>query len=137
MAEPKTKPTDKSVDEFLQAVPNERRRQDSYVVLELMKQVTGAEPRMWGDSIVGFGSIHYEYASGREGDWPVIAFSPRKQSLTLYIMPGFEGYDELLHRLGKFKTGKTCLYINKLDDVDRSVLRELVSRSVEQQSRGD
>jgi len=136
MAELKTKPTTRSVDEFLQEVPNERRRQDSYTLLDLMRQITDTEPQMWGDSIVGFGSTHYKYASGREGDMPLVGFSPRKQALTLYIMPGFEGYDDLLQRLGKFKTGKVCLYINKLDDVDSSVLRELVRRSVEHQEPG-
>ena len=85
---------------------------------------------MWGDSIVGFGSYRYKYASGREGDWPVIGFSPRKQSLTLYIMDGFEDYDYLLENLGKYKTGKSCLYINKLEDVDLSTLRKLIERSV-------
>ena len=96
-----------------------------------MREVTGAEPQMWGDSIVGFGSYHYVYASGREGDWPLTGFSPRKRNLTLYIMAGFDEYDELLSRLGKFKTGKSCLYINKLEDVDQEVLAELVKRSAE------
>jgi len=136
MAELKTKPTTRSVDEFLQEVPNERRRQDSYTLLDLMRQITDTEPQMWGDSIVGFGSTHYKYASGREGDMPLTGFSPRKQALTLYIMTGLESYDDLLQRLGKFKTGKVCLYINKLDDVDSSVLRELVRRSVEHQEPG-
>jgi len=85
---------------------------------------------MWGESIVGFGSYHYKYASGREGDWPLVGFSPRKQNLTLYIMSGFEKYEELLEKLGKFKTGKSCLYINKLKDVDIHTLRELILESV-------
>jgi hypothetical protein len=95
-----------------------------------MQEVTGSEPVMWGPSIVGFGSYHYTYASGREGDWMLSAFSPRKRNLTLYIMAGFERYDEIMKRLGKFKTGSSCLYINKLDDIDRDVLRELVTESV-------
>lgn len=96
-----------------------------------MKQVTGEEPEMWGDSIVGFGSYHYKYESGREGDWFVTGFSPRKQNLTLYIMSGFDEYDNLISRLGKYKTGKSCLYIKKIDDVDQDVLQELVKKSVE------
>ena len=135
MAELKTKQNDQSVDEFLQAIPDQRRRKDCYAVLELMKKVTSEEPKMWGDSIVGFGAYHYKYASGREGDWPVTGFSPRKQNLTLYITTGFEEYDDLLNKLGKYKTGKACLYINKLEDVDLSVLQELVTKSVIHQSK--
>lgn len=131
MAEPKTKKNEASVEEFLHSVENERRRKDSFAVLELMKEVTGEEPKMWGTSIVGFGSYDYKYASGREGNWMVTGFSPRKQSLTLYIMSGFDRYDEILGELGKHKTGKSCLYINKLDDVNMEVLRELVRESVE------
>ncbi|MBV7338085.1 DUF1801 domain-containing protein [Chloroflexi bacterium TSY] len=96
-----------------------------------MKEVTGEEPQMWGTSIIGFGSYHFKYASGREGDWMLVGFSPRKQNLTLYIMPGFENYDELLGNLGKHKTGKSCLYINKLADVDQGVLKKLVKQSVD------
>jgi hypothetical protein len=131
MAELKTKQTDESVTEFLNSVPDEKKRQDSFAILELMTEVTGAEPRMWGDSIVGFGSYHYRYASGREGDWFVTGFSPRKQNLTLYIMAGFDNYDQLLQNLGKHKTGKSCLYIKRLEDVDLDTLRELVSQSVQ------
>lgn len=131
MAELKTKPTDDSVEAFLHSVQNKRRREDSFKVLELMKEATGEEPKMWGSSIVGFGSYHFKYASGREGDWMAIGFSPRKQSLTLYIMDGFAEYDVLLGELGKHRTGKSCLYINKLDDVDLDVLRDLVQKSVE------
>ncbi len=129
MAELKTQPNDASVEAFLNAIPDERKRADAFAVLELMKQATGEEPVMWGDAIVGFGEYRYRYASGREGDWPLVAFSPRKQNLTLYIMSGFDGYDELMARLGKHKTGKSCLYINKLADVDLAVLEELVRRS--------
>lgn len=131
MAELKTQQNDASVEGYLNSVENKRRREDSFKVLELMKEVTGEEPKMWGTSIVGFGEYHYKYASGREGDWMLVGFAPRKQSLTLYIMPGFEEYGELMADLGKFKTGKSCLYINKLDDVDMDTLRELVHQSVE------
>ncbi len=131
MAELKTKKNDASVEGFLTGVENERRREDSFVVLEMMKRVTGEEPTMWGTSIVGFGSYHYRYASGREGDWPRIGFSPRKQSLTLYVMPGFSNYDDLLSRLGKHRTGKSCLYVNKLADVDMDVLEQLIRSSLD------
>lgn len=130
MAELKTQPTDADVVEYLNAVPDERKRADSFVVLELMKDVTKAEPTMWGDSIVGFGRYHYTYASGREGDWFLTGFAPRKRELTLYIMDGFDGYDELLGSLGKFKTGKSCLYVKRLDDIDLATLRTLIERSV-------
>ncbi len=99
-------------------------------VLEIMKQITKAEPQMWGTSMVGFGSYHYKYESGSEGDWFVAGFSPRKQNLTLYIMAGFSRYDELLSKLGKFKTGKSCLYIKKIEDVDLKTLKELIKQSV-------
>lgn len=130
MAEPKTKPTDKSVEEFLNSVPQEQKRRDAFAIMELMQDVTGSAPTMWGSSIVGFGSYRYKYASGREGDWFLTGFSPRKQSLTLYIMDGFEKYDELLQSLGKYKTGKSCLYVKRLEDVDMQALRQLVEESV-------
>lgn len=129
MAEPKMRPTNASVAEFLQAVPNKTRREDSFVVLEMMKRVTGEEPVMWGPSIVGFGQYHYRYASGHEGDAPIVAFSPRTQALTLYLESKFERYDELMSRLGKYTTSKACLYIKKLADVDLGVLEELISES--------
>ncbi len=131
MAELKTKPTEKSALAFLNQIENDSRRQDCLTVMELMKEVTGEEPRMWGDSIVGFGSYHYRGKSGREGDWMLVGFSPRKQNLTLYIMAGFDRYDTLMSKLGKCKTGKGCLYINKLTDVDLQILRELVKQSVD------
>ena len=131
----KTQKNEASVEGFLNSVENEKRREDSFVVLDLMKEVTGEKPVMWGTSIVGFGSYHYKYASGREGDWFVVGFSPRKQSMTLYIVDGFGNYDLLLRDLGKYKTGKLCLYINKLEDVDQKVLRELVMQSVESVSQ--
>lgn len=130
MAENKTKATDNSVQAFLAGVEDERKREDSFALLQLMEDVTGEEARMWGDTIVGFGSYHYKYASGREGDAMLAGFSPRKQALTLYIMAGFDEYDSLLDKLGKYKTGKACLYVKKLDDVDTDVLKELVERSV-------
>ncbi|MGW8225984.1 MAG: DUF1801 domain-containing protein [Anaerolineales bacterium] len=131
MAELKTQPNQQSVEDFLNNVENETKRQDSFSILELMKEETGDEPIMWGDSIVGFGKYHYKYASGREGEWFLTGFSPRVQNLTLYIMSGFDEYDELLGKLGKYSTGKSCLYIKKLEDVDQDVLRELVGKSVE------
>lgn len=131
MAELKTKPNDGSVEAFLNNVSDPKKRQDSYAVLELMQQVTGEEPVMWGDSIVGFGSYHYSTKSGQEGDWFLTGFSPRAQSLTLYIMSGFDQYDELMSKLGKYKTGKACLYVKKIEDVDSDVLRELVRLSTE------
>lgn len=129
MAELKTQKTDESVDYFLNQVADEKKREDSFKIKELMAEVTGEEPKMWGSSIVGFGEYHYCYESGREGDWFLTGFSPRKRNLSLYIMAGFEDYEDLLSRLGKYKTGKACLYINKLEDVDQQVLRELVSAS--------
>ena len=131
MAELKTKPNDASVEAFLNSVENEKRRLDCFTVLELMRDVTGAEPQMWGSSIVGFGRYHYKYASGREGDWFLTGFAPRKQALTLYIMSGFEQYDMLMEDLGKYKTGKSCLYVKKIEDIDLDALRELIRQSVE------
>ena len=129
MAEAKTKVNDASVFEFLDRQP-EPRRSDGLEVVEMMKKATGEEPKMWGPSIVGFGKYRYRYESGREGEWPIIGFSPRKTDLTLYIIPGFSRYEELLSRLGKHKTGKSCLYVKKLADLDRAVLAELITDSV-------
>lgn len=130
MAELKTKVNDQSVAKFLGSVKEEQTRADCFAVMEMMKQATGAEPKMWGSSIVGFGSYHYRYESGREGDWFLTGFSPRKQSLTLYIMAGFEQYEELMKKLGKYKTGKSCLYVKKLAEVDQPTLRKLIQQSV-------
>ena len=130
MAELKTKPNEQSVEAFLNSVEDEKKRQDCFTILEIMKQITKAEPQMWGTSMVGFGTYHYKYESGREGDWFVAGFSPRKQNLTLYIMAGFSRYDELLSKLGKFKIGKSCLYIKKIEDVDLPTLKELIKQSV-------
>ena len=137
MTELKTKPTDKSVDEFLKKVEHPTKREDSFVILNLMKEVTKEEPIMWGDSIVGFGSYHYKYASGREGDWFLVGFSPRKQNLTVYLTSGFESYIEILNDLGKYRTGKSCLYINKLKDINIQKLKELVSESVKHLKSSD
>jgi hypothetical protein len=131
MAELKTTPNDRSVAEFLENLTDDRRKADAIEVLGLIREVTGLEPRMWGDSIVGFGSYHYKYKSGREGDWFLAGFSPRKQNLTVYIMSGFEQETELMQRLGKHTTSKSCLYLKRLADVDREVLKELVRRSVD------
>lgn len=130
MATLKTQKNDASVYNFLNNVHDEKKREDSFALLKLMEEITGEEPAMWGTSIVGFGSYHYKYASGREGEWFLTGFSPRKNNLTLYIMSGFENYNTLLADLGKHKTGKSCLYINRLQDVDVPTLRELVRQSV-------
>ena len=130
MAELKTKPNKLSVDKFLNSIKDEQKREDSFKILKLMKQITREEPTMWGPSIVGFGKYHYKYASGREGDWFLTGFSPRKQSLTIYTMTYVEKHKDLLKKLGKFKTGKGCLYINKLEDVRMNVLKELLTTTV-------
>lgn len=130
VAEPKTKKTNASVDDFLHTVADQRKREDCFVLVDLMRAATGSEPAMWGDSIVGFGGYQQTYSNGKEYEWPVTAFSPRKQSLTLYIMSGFEQDDELLGRLGKHTTSKACLYIKRLSDVDITALRELIEISV-------
>ncbi|MFY7998498.1 MAG: DUF1801 domain-containing protein [Candidatus Kapaibacteriota bacterium] len=124
----------RSVEDFLNAVENEQRRTDALAVLEIMHECTGFPAQMWGTSIVGFGTYHYKYESGREGDMPIVGFSPRKQDLTLYLVPYYENrpaFVAALERLGKHKTGKACLYLKKLSDVDESVLRELISMSVQ------
>lgn len=130
MAEPKTKPTKDSVDDFLDSVADEGRRDDCRVVRDLMAEATGAEPEMWGDSMVGFGRYRYEYGSGRTGECMVTGFSPRKRDLTLYLTPGFDHSPDLMRRLGKHKTGKSCLYIKQLADIDLGVLKELIAQTV-------
>jgi len=130
LAELKTKPNKAGVKKFLNSVKDERKRNDCFKVLELMKIITKEEPVMWGPSIVGFGSYHYKYESGREGDFFLTGFSPRKQSLTLYIMAGFKRYSEIMKKLGKHKTGSSCLYINKLEDIDMKILKELITESI-------
>lgn len=131
MAELKTKLNDADVKDFLNSVADEKRRADCFTVCDLMQKITGEEPKMWGGSIVGFGKYNYKYQSGRTGEWMLCGFSPRKQNLTLYIMSGFVKYQELMQKLGKHKTGKSCLYINKIEDVDSDVLSELIKTSVE------
>ncbi len=131
MSDLKTKPTGADVEAFLAAIEDERKQADCREISSLMEDVTGEPAVLWGPSILGFGSYHYRYESGREGDWMLAGFAPRKRELTLYIMAGFDGYEDLMARLGKFKTGKSCLYIKRLDDIDRDVLRELVTASVE------
>ncbi|MEM7380092.1 MAG: DUF1801 domain-containing protein [Bacteroidota bacterium] len=131
MAQNKTIPNSASVTSFLDAVEDQQKREDSYALLDLMKEITGKEPVMWGPSIVGFGSYHYKYDSGREGDMLLTGFSPRKQNLTMYILSGFDRYDYLMQKLGKYKTGKSCLYIKRLSDVDMEVLTELITTAYE------
>lgn len=135
MSDLKMQRNDGDVRSYLEAVANPRRREDSLVMLELMSAITGEPPAMWGSSIVGFGSYRYRYASGREGDWFLAGFAPRKRALTLYIMPGFDRYAALLAKLGKYKTGKSCLYVNKLDDVNLEALKALIAASVETMRR--
>ncbi|HET7905043.1 MAG TPA: DUF1801 domain-containing protein [Candidatus Eisenbacteria bacterium] len=130
MAEAKTKKTNASVAAFLKQVPDEETRADCFALVKLMKSVTRSEPKMWGPSIVGFGQYHYVYASGHEGDWPLTGFSPRKGNLSIYVMAGFDRYPALMKKLGKCKTGKSCLYVKRLSDVDPKVLKELVAESV-------
>ena len=135
MSERKTTQNEADVNAFLDGVENPRRRADARQLLALMQAVTGEPPKMWGSSIVGFGSYHYRYASGREGNSLIVGFSPRKQNLAIYIMPGFSDYGALLGKLGKFRTGKSCLYVNKLGDVDMELLEELVRESVTEMKR--
>jgi hypothetical protein len=130
MATLKTQPTKASVSAFLKGIADDLRRKDCQTLVRIMKRAVGSEPRMWGASIVGFGHYHYKYASGRENDWFLAGFSPRKQDLTIYIMSGLDRHDALLARLGKYKTGKSCLYIKRLAEVDVAVLQELISASV-------
>lgn len=132
MAEAKTQKTAASVDEFLALVEGADRRADAQAVCALMREVTGAEPAMWGSSIVGFGEYHYIYGSKREGNWPVVGFSPRKAALTVYISEGLEVHRDRLAKLGKHTIGKGCIYVKRLSDVDEGVLRELVREGFQQ-----
>ena len=132
MAELKTKPTEASVKEFINQISDKERRDDCFAIAKLREEVTGAKPKMWGPSIVGFGTFHYKYTSGREGDWLVTGFSPRKQDLTLYIMMGFEQHRELMDQLGKHKTAKSCLYIKRLADIHVPTLKKLLKASLKQ-----
>lgn len=132
MAELKTHKNNASVDDFINAVESEQKRNDAFEILEMMKQITKERPKMWGSSIIGFGDVRYKYASGREGDWFKVGFSPRKANVSLYLMGcDISKADSILGRLGKYKTGKGCLYINKLADIDKEVLKELVKEGYE------
>ena len=130
MGESKTQPTGASVDDFLEAVADDGRRADCRQLAKIMQRATGAEPKMWGANMVGFGSYHYVYESGREGDMFLTGFAPRRNDLTLYIMGGLSHYDAILRRMGRFKSGKSCLYVKRLADLDLAVLEELINASV-------
>lgn len=133
MGEIKTKVTTASVTGFISSVDNEVKRQDSFALLDMFTKITSEKPKMWGSSLIGFGMYHYKSdRSSQEGDWPLIAFSPRKQNLTLYIMPGFEHVKDLLAKLGKHKTSVGCLYINKLDDVNKDVLKQIIKKTYQE-----
>jgi len=131
MVKPKSAANTANVADFLNALDNDSRREDAMKLCALMEEITGETPTMFGTSMIGFGSYHYKYASGREGDWFLTGLSPRKQNLVVYVMPGFSGYDSLTSRLGKHKTGKSCLYLNRLSDIDVDVLTELIKDSVD------
>ena len=135
MAEAKTKPTNQSVDAFTKKIPDPQIRQDCFVITKIMKEATRSEPLMWGAAIVGFGTQRYKYAGGREGDWPLIGFSPRKQNLTLYIMSGSGSHTELLKKLGKHSGGGGCLHIKRLSDIDLPTLKKIIRESVKQKKR--
>lgn len=130
MAENKTQPTGQSVESFINALEDQQKTADSYSLIELMKDVTGCEPKMWGPSIIGFDQYHYKYESGREGNFLKVGFSPRKRELSIYLMCSFDKNEELMKKLGKHRTGKSCLYVKKLKDIDMDVLKELVEESV-------
>ncbi len=130
MSELKTSPNDESVEAFLNSIEDERKRTEAYQILNIMKDISQAPAKMWGKSIVGFGSYHYKYKSGREGDWFLIGFSPRKQNHSLYLMSGFDKQEYLLQKLGKYKTGKSCLYIKQLKDVDVEILKDMLRNSI-------
>ena len=130
MAENKTRATIASVTEFINAIEDRQKRADARKVAAIMRRVMGKRAKMWGSSIVGYGTYHYKYESGREGDFMITGFSPRRQALTVYILAGFGRFDTLMGKLGKYKTGKSCLYINRLSDVDEKVLEKLIDRSV-------
>jgi hypothetical protein len=132
MATLKTRENNASVKQYIDGQVDENRRQDCLTVKKMMQEITGKRARMWGESIVGFGRYHYKYASGREGDYLVTGFSPRKQNFTIYIMPGYTNYQHLLKNIGKYKKGKSCLYVKSLDDIDLDILKQLISASVDE-----
>ncbi len=129
--EPKTKPTDQSPEDFLNQLVDEQKKTDAYEVMKMMEKISGHPPKMWGPSIIGFGSYDYKYDSGRTGTWMLTGFSPRKTALTLYLMSGYSAFENELSRLGKYKLGKSCLYLKKLSDVDKDVLEEMIKSSIE------
>ncbi len=130
MTENKTKPNSASVEDFLASISDEKKRQDTRVIMGMMEEVTGSSPKMWGTSIIGYGAYRYHYRSGRQGEWALVSVSPRARNVTVYIMPGFSDFEHLMSKLGKYKTGRSCLYLNKLEDVDREVLYDLIKESV-------
>ena len=130
MSDLKTKPNNQSVDDFIDSIESESKRDDATSLLKLMSEISNESPVMWGDAIVGFGSYHYKYKSGREGDWLLAGFSPRKTNMTVYMMGGFENQEDLLQKLGKFKNSTGCLYFKRLDDIDLKVLNEMITRSI-------
>ena len=135
MAELKTKKTNASVTVYLNAIADKQKRADCKTIAKMMREATGNRARMWGGSIVGYGSYDYKYASGHEGSWPICGFSPRAQNISIYIMPGFSKFEKQMKKLGKYKTGKSCLYVKKLDDVDQKVLEDLIRGSVKEMCR--
>lgn len=130
MAENKTKPTKGSVTSFINSIEDKQKRLDARKLAAMMRKATGSRAKMWGANIVGFGEYHYQYDSGREGDFMITGFSPRKQALTVYIIPGFKRFESIMNKLGKYKTGKSCLYIKRLADVDERILEQLINKSV-------
>jgi hypothetical protein len=135
MSELKTKPTLAKPTDFIATVSNETRKADAFKLLEIMTRLSGCEPKMWGDTLIGYGEYHYKYASGHEGDFMRTGFSPRKANLVVYIIPGYSQFSEILSRLGKHKLGKSCLYINKLADVDMVVLEELIRAGLDEMAQ--
>lgn len=130
-AELKTKMNNADVNKFLNSISDEKKRNDSLVILGLMKKITKTEPKMWGNSIIGFGSYHYKYESGREGDWFLTGFSPRKQNLSIYLISGFKELDDLLENLGNYKSSVSCLYVKNLEDIDLKILEKMIKKSVQ------
>ena len=131
MTKLKTQPTNKSVRSFLNSIEPENKKNDCFKLQALMEEITNKKAKMWGDSIVGFGEYYYKYASGHSGKFMVTGFSPRKQNLVIYVIPGFSRYDRIMSKLGKYKTGKSCLYVNNLEDINLQQLKALITRSVD------
>lgn len=132
MAKNKTQETEQNVEEFIESFANtEQKKKDSFELIKLMKEVTGFEPKMWGPTIIGFGSYHYTYASGHEGDAPLVGFSPRKAEISLYVFTGAEEYEHLLENLGKFRKGKSCIYIKKLENIDQEELKKVMRETIQ------